>query len=409
MTHILKVSVRDPQIHIKAYGGVVIRGVEQTEVQCEIDAPQLATLVEDNGHVYITANSSCELDVPIDASINIEKGMGSVSISNLRNKINIEKVLGNLILMDVNSAYIEKVGGNFSVRNASGCVDLEKVNANLVVENVDSFHCEKVGGNATVKNVASEFYLIKAAGNFYAENVKTTLQFERANGSIVARSVKLKGDVRAGGDIRLIDFDFDEELDLRAGGEIRLQVPQDFPGANLVFNSGANEITVKALGVDMTINDEVLEYQLGKSQRELTASAGSTISIEEGYDAGEEIIGDLSAHFEYEETAFSEMVQERAESATRRAEAKIRIAEKRLEQIQDQVEKARGIHLNLGIGDRSISIEKPIPPVPPVPPVTRPVGKKGASDEERLMILKMLQEKKITVDEAESLFRALED
>jgi len=49
------------------------------------------------------------------------------------------------------------------------------------------------------------------------------------------------------------------------------------------------------------------------------------------------------------------------------------------------------------------------PPVPPVPPVTRPAGKKGASDEERLMILKMLQDKKITVDEAESLFKALEE
>jgi hypothetical protein len=35
-------------------------------------------------------------------------------------------------------------------------------------------------------------------------------------------------------------------------------------------------------------------------------------------------------------------------------------------------------------------------------------GKKGATDEERLMILKMLQDGKITVDEAETLFKAME-
>ena len=144
MTHILNISKNDPIIHIKAYGGVVIRGVEQDEVQCEIDAPQLATLMEDGGHVYITANSSCELTIPVNASIEMEKGMGSVSISNVKDKIEIEKILGNLVLVDVGAAQIERVGGNFSVKNAGGAVYLEKINGNLVVEGVESFHCEKV-------------------------------------------------------------------------------------------------------------------------------------------------------------------------------------------------------------------------------------------------------------------------
>jgi hypothetical protein len=34
--------------------------------------------------------------------------------------------------------------------------------------------------------------------------------------------------------------------------------------------------------------------------------------------------------------------------------------------------------------------------------------KKGVSDEERLLILQMLQDKKITVDEAERLFKTME-
>jgi len=412
MTHILNISKKDPIIHIKAYGGVVIRGVEQDEVQCEIDAPQLATLMEDGGHVYITANSSCELTIPLNASIDMEKGMGSVSISNVKNKIEIEKVLGNLVLVDVGAAQIERVGGNFSVKNAGGTVYLEKINGNLVVDGVESFHCEKIGGSAIVRGVAGNFYLSKTAGNFKAENIPGSMQLERANGSITARSVNMQGDLRADGNIRLMAINFTDNMNLRAGGNISIQVPEDFPGASLELHSGGQKITLKAGDVDMQVNDSVLEYQLGSSKRKLFASAGGDIEILEGVDPHEEIIGDISDHFAFEESAFSELIRERVVSATRRADAKMRIAEKRLEQMQDRVEKLRGFNLDLDVNGKKYSFtsDNPsAPPVPPVPPVTRPAGKKGASDEERLMILKMLQDKKITVDEAESLFKALEE
>jgi hypothetical protein len=411
MTHILNISQDNPVIHIKAYGGVVIRGEDQDEVQCEIEAPQLATLMEEGGHVYITANSSCELTVPENSSIDMEKGMGSVSISNVKNKIEIEKVLGNLVLVDVNTANIERVGGNCSVKNATGRIYLEKINGHLVVDGVESFHCEKVGGNAIVQGVMGNFYLTKTAGNFKAENIPGSMQFERANGSIIARSVKVTGDLRADGNLRLINVDFADDIDLRAGGDIVVQVPEDFPGATLDLHSGGQKITLKAKDVDMQVNDQLLEYQLGSSKRDLFASAGGDISFLEGFDPDEEIIGDVSSYFTFEESALSELIRERVQSATRRADAKVRITEKRLEQMQDRVEKLRGFNLNLDVGGKKYSFtsDDTTPPIPPVPPVTRPIGKKGASDEERLMILKMLQDKKITVDEAESLFKALEE
>lgn len=418
MTHILKLSNDEPVVHVKAYGGLVVRGVEQSEVQCEIEAPQLATLMEDKGHVYITANSSCELTVPVKSSISIEKGMGSVSISNVLNNITIEKVMGNLVLVDVNNAHIERVGGNFSVKNANESIYLEKINGNLVVDTVKDFHCEKVGGNATVKSVTGKFYLTKTVGGFKADQISGSMQFERANGSIIARSVKLAGDLKAAGDIRLIDVDFTDKTDIRAGGNILLQIREDFPGASLELRSGGQEIIIKAGGTDMGVNNTSLEYQLGDRKLELNASAGGEIEIREGFDPDEDIFGDLSPYFEFEETPLSELIHERIESATRKADAKIRITEKRLEQIRDRVEKARGVSLRLDVDGKTISVgdaipplpEIPrIPPIPPIPPLTRPAGKKGASDEERLMILKMLQDKKITVDEAEALFKALEE
>jgi hypothetical protein len=100
------------------------------------------------------------------------------------------------------------------------------------------------------------------------------------------------------------------------------------------------------------------------------------------------------------------MIQSRIDSATKMAEAKIKSAEIRLEQIREKLEKNRGAIPDVDLGDLGTvfkGVEEPIHHV------HRKAGKKSASDEERLMILQMLQDKKITVDEAETLFKALED
>ena len=161
MTHMLNISQPDPIIHIKAYGGVKIEGVDETQVQCEIDAPQLATLIEEDGHVYLTANSSCDVTVPMAAAVEIQKGMGSVSIHNIQGPVTIEKVLGNLVMDGVDSAQVEKIGGNCAVRNATGEVHLEKVGGNLIIDKAGSLYCEKVGGACKAKNVAGDFKVEK--------------------------------------------------------------------------------------------------------------------------------------------------------------------------------------------------------------------------------------------------------
>jgi hypothetical protein len=404
MTHILQISRNDPVVHLKAYGGVRIQGVDQPEVQCEIDAPQLATLMEENGHVYITANSSCKLTIPIKSSVEVEKGMGSISIHNIQNHIQIEKALGNLVLSDINSAKVEKVGGNFAVRNASGEIRLEKVGSSLVADSVQSLRCEKVGGQCIVKNVDGNFSLGKAGGKFLGQDIKGLTSVYKTGGSFVASSLTLNGDVRAGGNIRIANFNINKNIELHAGGNIDLAFTEDFPGASLEMNSGAYHIRIKLEKDNFDIGEKVYEYKFGEGKRDLYIIAGGEISIGGVVELEEEVVGDLSSHFNYEESAFNELIQERIESATRRAEAKIKAAEIRLAQIKDRVEKHRGFNINLDVDDVEAG-----QPVTPVPPVTRPAGKKRASDEERLMILKMLQEKKITVDEAEALFKALED
>jgi hypothetical protein len=407
MSHILHLTRDDPVIHLKAYGGVQITGVDQADVTCEIDAPQLATLVEEEGHVYVTINAACQLKVPVNSSIDIERAMGSVMIKNITNPIHVEKVLGNLVLINVGQATVGNVGGNFSAQTTSGPIQVDKVAGNLTVDDVQSVSCEKVGGNCVLRNVRENCCVEKAGGKCLVDGVTGLATLTRFGGSIKVRDIALESDVRAGGNIELIGCSFTQDLSLRAGGNIAIALSEAQAGIDLNIRSGGHKIKIKACGDDVEVRAGQYEHLLGEGGISLTLEAGGSVSVADAPEEGDDFIGDLSNRFTFEESAFSEMIQERIDSATRRAEAKVKAAEIRLGQIQEQVEKQRGFKVDFDFGDADHWDVPPVPPQP-VPPVTRPAGKKGATDEERLMILKMLEDGTITVDEAETLFKALE-
>ncbi len=264
MSHILQISQSDPVIHLKAYGGLKIEGVQQDQVQCEIEAPQLATLMEEDGHVYLTANSSCSVTVPVDSSIQIEKGMGSVSIKNIRGVITIEKVMGNLVLTQVGSAHLERTGGNCAVQDASGEILLEKVGGNLVVDKVASLRCEKVGGVCLIKDVTGDVSVEKVGGNFKAEKVAGLTYVGRVGGDFRALDLTINEDIVAGGNIRLARLNLSDDVDLRAGGDVFLSLVDTLPGAQLDMKSGGHQIRITHQNDDIEIRAKEYEYAFGR-------------------------------------------------------------------------------------------------------------------------------------------------
>ena len=117
----------------------------------------------------------------------------------------------------------------------------------------------------------------------------------------------------------------------------------------------------------------------------------------------------------------SEKIQRKVEAATRRADKKIRDAEHKMRRAEFIAVERKFRH-----GIPPIPPLPPIPPIPsipPLPPMGRgasrrrvvnmnfsgaPEASQSVSDEERMTILKMLQEKKITSEEADKLLAALE-
>lgn len=408
MSDTIKLEREDPIIHIKAYGGVQIQGIEQLEVQCETRSPQLATLVEEDNHVYITANAACQLKVPQKASIKIEKAMGSVKISGIMNDIKIEKVLGNLVLNDIGSAHIEKIGGNFSVRFTTGKVLVEKVAGKLTVEKVPVLYCQKVGGSCIVKDVSDEFDLEKAGGSFSGQTLRGNISVENIGGSFIAKGIDLTSDLKVGGGIKLDNFTFTDGVAIKAGGDIDIGLGEFEKDLTINIDSGTGHIRVRTQQVETKVDKYQYQLALGEGGKHLHLAAGGSVLVTDQAVTGDEIVGDLSEDFKFEESALSKIIQERVDAATKLADAKIRAAQIRLERLQEDLERKRGI--NIDPEQEEVFTEVPaVPSIVTPPPVSRPAGMKSATSEERLMILKMLQDKKITVDEAELLFKTLKD
>ncbi len=274
------------------------------------------------------------------------------------------------------------------------------------MDEVESFRCEKIGGSCKAKNIQGDFLLEKAGGDFKGQALNGLIRVEKVGGSFKAQSLTISEDIRAGGDIVLKDFVTSKDgLALRAGGSIRMELGENFEPTNFEMRSGGQDIRILIGQDDLDLVEYTYTYKMPEASRTISVAAGGDVSLRELTELQDDFVGDLSDKFAYEESAFSELIQERVTQALRMAEAKVKAAEIRLDKIMEKVEKQRGFSIDVDTGE---GIEKRVD-ISATPSITRPAGKKGASDEERLMILKMLQDKKITVDEAETLFKALDD
>jgi hypothetical protein len=108
----------------------------------------------------------------------------------------------------------------------------------------------------------------------------------------------------------------------------------------------------------------------------------------------------MNAHHQGTGPDLSDQVRRKVEQATRRAEQTVRRAESKIKRAEHERHRNVQIRANIDAGRWKWNVAPgSVPPVGMNEPV---------SDEERMTILKMLQEKKITSEQADQLLSALE-
>jgi hypothetical protein len=348
---------------------------------------------------------------------------------------------GDLILYvarDVN-VQIAKVGGDADVRALAGNFEISSIGGDLQMRNVGSVHVKYVGGDMSLRGCSGDMLADSVGGDASLHEIHGTVKIV-VGADLYLRSAEGNVDAKVGSDAALyLRPKQGMNVYVKAGSDVLLRLPEKADVELDLQGCDDESIRVDLAGVE--------QVQMGMSRSLVIGAGGSNVTLV----AGSEVIV-TSRNEEWENVAefdplgrdgpFSpgefpglssdlhERISRRVEEATRRAlEASMR-AQEQSSKVQRRVDAAmrraeekmrsaeqRSMHMGIKVGRFGVKLDPPlgtmppIPPIPPVPPLP-PFGQRSViepvTDAERLVILKMLQEKKISLQEAEKLLSSLE-
>lgn len=361
-------SIREHgKIQIKALGDLILRGTEKIEVQ--IDTAHASTckvLVEEDG-LRITCLSDCTLTVPSNAIITIEKVRGDAQIENLSEPLKIGNIGGDLTVQQVLQISIGNIGGDGLLRKIQTFLVIGNAGGDLVVGQTALIKAGNIGGDC-------KFY--KIYGNIEAGHIGGDMQVLEQAGDVMAGSIGGDAElqfiigavkIKAGGDVTLgIRENSTEPILIKSGGDTEIYLPAKC-SAQFALHSGGKEIDIQLAGKEQTIRSREYGFVSGDGALKVSVDTGGDILISDQPWQDEDFL-EAFKEIDKEWAAFEQ--EDQPESSKTAVE------------IKQDVSLEGGEHVQ--------------------------VGEQMEKDDERVLVLRMLQEKKITMDEAEKLLEALD-
>jgi len=355
---------KTPRIRIEAIDGdLSVVGWEGEDILIKTDEDEL-TLQQNGEEVTLSCTDDVSLRIPKEAALFIQRIGGDAALRGVMGNIEIKEVENDLSIRESGSVAVESVKSDFNLRGAKG---------NLYVN--------KVGGDVSIRDVG---------GNIMLDSVADDLALRGARGNV---------DVNVGEDVVVyLEPKADGQYSIVAGDDILLVLP---PNANATLDLHGDQIDIA--WPDIENDEDAVErvVTLGDGSARITLNAGGDIRVTNDANAGNsaEEFGNF-AGMNFDWSGFGERISRQVEQATARAAKRAEEAARRVERHAER--HARRWKGNVKVGRWNWDLNSQNVPPPPVPP-SEPVA-----EEERMAVLKMLAEKKITAEQAEQLLNALE-
>lgn len=353
-----------PRINIDAIDGdLSVVGWDGEDILIKTDEDEL-TLQQNGDAVSFSCTDDVSLRIPRDASLSIERIGGDMALRGVMGSIEIKEIDNDLSMRDVGSVAIGTVNSDFSLRGAKGNLYVKSAGGDVSVRDVE--------GNITLDSVADDLALRGARGN---------IKVNVGEDVVVYLEPKAEG-----------------AYSITAGDDILLVLK---PNVNVTLSMHGDEIEVDWPGIENQEDVTERVLVLGDGSAKISLNAGGDIRVSNNAEAGNsaEDFGNF-AGMNFDWSGFGERISRQVEQATaraaKRAEEAARRAERHAERhVRRWGRNVKGGPWNWEMGPKGV----PTPPPPPSEPV---------AEEERMAVLKMLAEKKITAEQAEQLLSALE-
>jgi hypothetical protein len=397
-------------------GDLRLKGQEELEVVAKASSAEDLSLETRGEQIVISSQGDLSVRVPLNAQVSILTVHGNATAKALDGNLLFDTVHGDLTLRGVGPTQVnvvhgelaaKNIGGDFVINRIEGDAEVrdiqgsfsvtEIVRGNLRLDDVNADANATTDGNLTLRidPAPGQTYTFQAKGNIFcrlSEDSSVELCVPKAN-KVVVNLPDMQTSAPIQTPYALTLGEGDAELTLSAAGNVVIDshAPDwDLDDFDLEINA---EVDGMADSIGLQIEQQIeaqmrmVEENLNAQMFNLTNRLGASRLTEEQ----------------------SRRVEERVRQAQERIEQKLASAQRKIEQKSRAAERRKRIDIRIKAGDNPVSQTRtghrwgiPTPPIPPTPP-SDPV-----SEEERLMILRMLEQKKINLDQAEQLLSALE-
>lgn len=448
-----------PQVVVENVGSdLQVKGWDRAEILVKSSSDNDIVLEERDGVVTVSCPNDCVLYVPQKANVEVKQVGSNARFRSVDGSVVVGTVGTDLSLRDVGSTQVGTVGTDFSARRVRDTISVKKVGSSALVQDVGAAELKFVGNQLIAKRVRGDLKVEQVGSSVVVRDIDGQVTFDTIGGSLNLRDVSGGISAQVGG-TATIDFSpvSWQAYAIQAAGNIRCHVPAD---ANVEFeiSCSAQRIRIKALEGTETIKESSHTLKMGEGGAPVKLTAGGGVDIisqgtglddVESYDVdfGNEISSladEIAEQTTQQIEAQMEMLDEQLNAqlaglsislgSAGMSEERMKKVEERLERAKEraaqragaashraQVKMERKIAAAQRKADRKIRASaarearkerkrsgRTGHEVVITPPPVRSQPKEPVSEEERMMILQMLQEQKIDVDQAEQLLSALD-
>jgi len=353
-----------PRIVLSAVGGdlrVSLADGSAVEVMDFDEQTMEVRLLE--GGLEIECRGDCTLLVPPGAALEAGAVGGDSAISGVRGELLLRTIGGDLRLARVGKTAVETVGGDLFASQVGG-----------------SLMVDRVGGEARAEGVSAELHLRSVGSDLRLSQVGGSAQATAGGDAVLSlqpppgsRSV-----IQAGGDLRCaLPEEASARVQLYAGGDVRVAVPTECEqvGGGCLVRLGAAEAELELrAGGDISLRSG--EEKWARSEVDFGEAIAASLGAE---------IGAQVADLEFKLDGLGDRLPFDPGRIGRRVRQAVQRAHRRAERARRRAEAVKVLAPD-GTGEDEIP-----------------------SDEERMLVLRMLEQGKLSVDQADSLLQALEE
>ena len=398
----LTVNNDSPKLSIRSGKNcsLVVRGRDIEDVQVSGKGAKTLEWEDRNDTYHLRIRRDATVEVPRQSRVDLEDCRGHVDVSDLPEGVTGGAIGGHARFGSLGSVALKDIGGHCSVEQVEQDVSTGSVGGHL--------NAEAVGGDLSTPNVG---------GHARGRDIKGRMLLGNVGGHIEFQDVNSMDGLNAGGHAKLkLTAIRDSDYTVNAGGNIALNLPVD-AGATVHMSSGiGNSVQVFGDGsANFQLNaGGMISLSTGHRQPEhrvMPGTNGETKAASGGPGPIENIAQQVRQHIERViETATGRLtvvMDEQGLTSDKRADLQEQFTE-----IQEEAVKAAQEAMET-VQTRSRTVwEQEVKPNLDIltresEPVQTPPVSPEAQAKERMMILRMLEEGKISVEEANQLLQAL--